>query len=141
MPSPGEQGDQQDTQPTQQATEGQGADQPLTVERVQSMIKASQRGRTAVAVSNVQMKGPGLQHQVDTLSSIDSLLANIEASVAPQQGILEGDEVLASAKLARDEIRERIKKLRIADEGGWKALQLYEGATHLGEDAADASNF
>ena len=89
----------------------------------------------------ITFTGKGNQHQFDTLQEIDTIVQGVEAYV---QGFAEGDPVDTQALLeplasCRKIIKDRVKILRIADQGGWLAVKKYQGAIRLGEDAEDNS--
>ena len=90
-------------------------------------------------MESVRLKSEGLQHQSDCLVGIEKSLVTIQGAISEESGTIDGDTVEAAVVKAKSIIRERQKRLKIADEEGWQAVSFYDGASAIGDDASDSS--
>ena len=75
------------------------------------------------------------------LTAIDTQLVKVQAAVSVELGTVDGDVIVEAATEARNLVKERFKRLSIAEQGTWAAVRRYDGAKQLGDDPEDASEF
>ena len=119
----------------------EGTQDPAIEQRIRAIVKEQIAARTASAPEPplaVNFTQESLREQGVVLTGIDASLVKIQAAVAVDQGTIDGDAVIEATSEARSLIKERFKRLQIAEQGSWAAVKRYDGAKQLGDNVEDA---